>query len=401
MFRKPVNYFLGTVDFYAEGADSEGFLNFCINNGIEIINPRKTGYLFLGTVFANDYKKLHIPARKYGLKLKIMRKNGFCFFVKKNKNKIGFAIGAVFILLVTIILNLFIWQIDVEGNSKISSEEILDSAKKYGLSVGTFSRKHKVDVMEWFILNENEGLASVEINIQGSRATILVNEALDSPEMVPDDDVPVNIVASRYGVIERMDVFDGQRAANPGDAVMKGDLLVSAVFEDRHNKLTLKHARAKVIAKTDYIMEAEFPLEQKIIKMGKLKKKNFEVMVLGTAFSLGNKEKYNGYIEEAEEKELMFFWIKLPINLIITRFYDVKENNITYNFQQAKDGAYAILKEKEKSEMEDMEIISRTVEEKIKDNKYILKAEYICLMDIAEEQPIESDVPWENTDDMS
>ena len=48
-----------------------------------------------------------------------------------------------------------------------------------------------------------------------------------------------------------------------------------------------------------------------------------------------------------------------------------------------------------------MEIISRTVEEKIKDNKYILKAEYICLMDIAEEQPIESDVPWENTDDMS
>ena len=57
--------------------------------------------------------------------------------------------------------------------------------------------------------------------------------------------------------------------------------------------------------------------------------------------------------------------------------------------------------EKEKIEMADMEIISKKVEEKVKDGKYILKADYICLMDIAEEQDILSDIPWENTDDMS
>ncbi len=401
MLLKILNYFSGTVDFLAEGADSEGFLSFCINNGLEIINPRKTGYIFFGTVLAKDYKKLHRPAKKYGLKLKIIKKRGLYFSAKKNKDKIGFAAGAAFILLISVILNLFIWEIDVEGNSKVSSEEILASAEKYGLSVGTFSRKHKVGTMEWFILNENEGLASVEINIQGSRAAILVNEALDKPEMVPDDDIPVNIVASRYGVIERMDVFDGQKVASPGDAVMKGDLLVSAVFEDRHNKLTLKHARAKVYAKTDYILEVEFPLEQIIKERGKLKKKITQFKLLGLDISVGNKEKYKGYIEESEEKQLMFFWVELPINLITTRYYDIKENDITYSFEQAKDGAYALLKEKEEAEMENMEIISRTVEEKIRNNKYILKAEYICIMDIAEEQVIESDIPWENTDDMS
>ena len=51
--------------------------------------------------------------------------------------------------------------------------------------------------------------------------------------------------------------------------------------------------------------------------------------------------------------------------------------------------------------MAEMEIISRKITEKAKNNKYIIEAEYIVLMNIAEEQPIDSDIPWENTDDMS
>ena len=38
---------------------------------------------------------------------------------------------------------------------------------------------------------------------------------------------------------------------------------------------------------------------------------------------------------------------------------------------------------------------------KVKNNKYIITADYVVLMDIAKEQQIESDIPWENTDDMS
>ena len=48
-----------------------------------------------------------------------------------------------------------------------------------------------------------------------------------------------------------------------------------------------------------------------------------------------------------------------------------------------------------------MQIVSRKTEEKIKNGKYIINADYIVLMDIGEEQPIESDIPWKNSDDMS
>lgn len=51
--------------------------------------------------------------------------------------------------------------------------------------------------------------------------------------------------------------------------------------------------------------------------------------------------------------------------------------------------------------MKEMEILSRKTTEIIKNEKYIIEADYIVLMNIAKEQPIDSDVPWENTDDMS
>lgn len=401
MKEKNIGYSFGKVDFSAEGAGIEDFYNFCIRNNIEIFNPKKEGYIFCGTVFAKNYGKLRKPAKKFGLRIKIKRKYGIYFFIKKNKNKIGFAFGIPFIFLIIYIMSLFIWEIDVSGNKNISSDEILNSAEKLGLRCGTFSGKHRVDVMEWSILNNNEGLASVEINIQGSHAQIIVNEAFDKAEMVPDDDIPVNIVASRYGIIKKMNVFDGQSAVKVGDAVMKGDLLVSAVFEDRHNKLTLKHARADVIAKTDYIMEVNFPIEQTLKEKGKRIKRVFVLEILGKKIKFWGTDKYNELFCDTEEKNLYFFWLKLPVKLIITNIYDVKEKSITYNFEQAKNGAFALLKEKEENEMKNIEIISRTVEEKIKNNNYILKAEYICLMNIAEEQPIESDVPWQNTDDIS
>jgi len=298
-------------------------------------------------------------------------------------------------------MNLFIWEINVVGNKNISTESIVYSAKEKGLKPGTLAKKHDVQIIEWYIMSENDGLAVAEVNIQGSCANIMVREATEPAESKPDDDIPVNIVASRYGVIKSMDVFDGQSCANVGDAVMKGDMLVSAIYEDRHNKLTLKHARANVVAETDYCIEVEFPLEQTLISRGKNIKTVTEIEFFGSVFRIGNHKNTEELIKEKEEKTLYFLWIKLPVNVIITRYFDVKSNNITYNFNQGRDGAFELLEEMEEKELFDAEIISRIDYEKVKNNKYIIKSDYICLMNIAEEQPIESDIPWENTDDIS
>lgn len=298
-------------------------------------------------------------------------------------------------------MNMFVWEINVLGNRNVKTDEILKSASEMGLITGTLAKVHFVQDIEWFILRKYPELSSVEINIQGSIANIKLNETREKAEMVSDDDIPTNIIASKYGVIRRIDVFDGQKIAETGEAVMKGDLLVSAVYEDRHNKLTLKHARANVIAETDYSLTAEFPLEQKIYSKDKIIKKTYKIIFLGKDFIIGNYKNIYDLPFEETKKDFSFFGIKIPINVIITRYFSVKEDTITYTFEEGRKKSFELLELKEKNEMNGMEIISKKTEESIKNGKYIIKADYVVLMNIAEEQQIESDVAWENTDDMS
>lgn len=389
------------VDFRAEGVFCEKLLTEAMKNGLGISFPRKSGYTMRGTVQAAEYRSLCKIARRLGLKMRIEKKHGIYFTLKRHRDKIGFAAGAIFAAAVVLFLNLFVWEINISGNKAVSSEEIMATLANSGLKTGTLRTAHDARKIEWNIMNDNKEIAWATVNIQGCCVNVVVSETRREAKMKYDDDKPVNIIAAKYGVIRKMDVFDGQGVVKVGDAVMKGDLLVSATFEDRHGKLTLKHSRARVMAETDYEITVEFPLEQVIETTGGVKKSVKGIEIMGLSIPLGSSRGYEELPAEKEEKELYFLWIRLPIKEISTKYYAVKRNTITYTAEQAKGGAFQLLEQKEAEEMSNMEIISRKTEEKIANGKYIIRASYDCIMDIAEEQDILSDVPWENTDDIS
>lgn len=389
------------VDFRAEGVFCEKLLTEAMKNGLGISFPRKSGYTMRGTVQAAEYRSLCKIARRLGLKMRIEKKHGIYFTLKRHRDKIGFAAGAIFAAAVVLFLNLFVWEINISGNKAVSSEEIMATLANSGLKTGTLRTAHDARKIEWNIMNDNKEIAWATVNIQGCCVNVVVSETRREAEMKYDDDKPVNIIAAKYGVIRKMDVFDGQGVVKVGDAVMKGDLLVSATFEDRHGKLTLKHSRARVMAETDYEITVEFPLEQVIETTGGVKKSVKGIEIMGLSIPLGSSRGCEELPAEKEEKELYFIWIRLPVKEIRTKYYTVKRNTITYTAEQAKGGAFQLLEQKEAEEMSNMEIISRKTEEKIANGKYIIRASYDCIMDIAEEQDILSDVPWENTDDIS
>ena len=389
------------VDFRAEGVFCEKLLTEAMKNGLGISFPRKSGYTMRGTVQAAEYRSLCKIARRLGLKMRIEKKHGIYFTLKRHRDKIGFAAGAIFAAAVVLFLNLFVWEINISGNKAVSSEEIMATLANSGLKTGTLRTAHDARKIEWNIMNDNKEIAWATVNIQGCCVNVVVSETRREAEMKYDDDKPVNIIAAKYGVIRKMDVFDGQGVVKVGDAVMKGDLLVSATFEDRHGKLTLKHSRARGMAETDYEITVEFPLEQVIETTGGVKKSVKGIEIMGLSIPLGSSRGCEELPAEKEEKELYFLWIRLPVKETGTKYYAVKRNTITYTAEQAKGGAFQLLEQKEAEEMSNMEIISRKTEEKIANGKYIIRASYDCIMDIAEEQDILSDVPWENTDDIS
>ena len=312
------------VDFRAEGVFCEKLLTEAMKNGLSISFPRKSGYTMRGTVQAAEYRSLCKIARRLGLKMRIEKKHGIYFTLKRHRDKIGFAAGAIFAAAVVLFLNLFVWEINISGNKAVSSEEIMATLANSGLKTGTLRTAHDARKIEWNIMNDNKEIAWATVNIQGCCVNVVVSETRQEAEMKYDDDKPVNIIAAKYGVIRKMDVFDGQGVVKVGDAVMKGDLLVSATFEDRHGKLTLKHSRARVMAETDYEITVEFPLEQVIETTGGVKKSVKGIEIMGLSIPLGSSRGCEELPAEKEEKELYFLWIRLPVKEIHAKYYTVK-----------------------------------------------------------------------------
>ncbi|HXK77968.1 MAG TPA: sporulation protein YqfD [Oscillospiraceae bacterium] len=392
----------GYVTFEAEGIECARLISRASKRGIVITDPRIDGLRMTGNVRCRHYKELGREAVRLGIRLRIRKKVGLVFVLRKSREKAGLAVGMILAFLMIALLGTFVWEIDVKGIQTISESAVLAAAKASGLAVGKPSTVYPARRIEADMLALLDDVAWLSVNIQGSRAVIVISERSPEPVMYHDDDEPVNIVAKRGGVIRRTVVSDGLFVKEIGKSVAEGDLLVSGVIEDEYMRLTLKHARAKIFAETDYEITTEFPLEQVLSLRGDKADSAYLLTFLGREIPLPfGSIKNEPYYLKTEEKDLFFFDIQLPISLTEYVFFDVKQKYVTYDELQAKDGAMELLEAKEAQELGEAEILSRELFGSVNDGVYVLRAEYICIMDIAEEEPILSDVPWENTDSMS
>ena len=144
---KVVQYVNGYVDIVVEGYYIERFINICNTKQILLWNLKKDNDITLYASIEKKYfKNLRHIAKKTKCNVKIKKKKGLPFTLRKYKKRKIF-IALLFILILTIILlSNFIWNIDVEGNVKIPKEEIISLAQKDGLSVGKL--KGKIDENE-------------------------------------------------------------------------------------------------------------------------------------------------------------------------------------------------------------------------------------------------------------
>ena len=154
------------------------------------------------------------------------------------------------------------WTFEVEGNEKVSEEEILSSLEEFGLKVGSYIGAVDVRKLQQQMLLKFDDLAWIGININSSVAEILVHERVFPPQQERNDDGLFNIVASESGQIKRLEVYSGQPVVQVGEAVNAGDLIVSGIVEDPKGNATLRHARAKVLALVPFNKEFVIDLKE-------------------------------------------------------------------------------------------------------------------------------------------
>ena len=133
----------GYVRIRIKGDGAERFLNMCAKNKISVWNIKRSQKDLLVNLKIKDYKKIRILRRtfKFPPSFKIHKKYGLPFIISSYKKRKGIAVGILLSILILYFLSGYIWDVKVEGNENIPSQNIITACEELGIKKGI--RKNK------------------------------------------------------------------------------------------------------------------------------------------------------------------------------------------------------------------------------------------------------------------
>lgn len=269
----------GTAVIEITGVQPERILNFCAENGIEFRDTdKKDDYCLTMRIYSSDRKAVCAQSGKNGLEIKILTERGGRGLKAAVRRRAVLLIMLTAFIPALLVSSLFIWKIDVCGNSSLSTAQVLRTLEECGVSCGTFWPALSSDAVRTEVLLRRPEIAWISVNVHSSRAEVILHERIDKPEIV-NESLPCDIVAAKSGIIRKMSVLEGQAAASPGDAVAAGDTLVSACMQSETGEDRLVHASAIVQADTWYEISACTPLYEQVKVKSSGSNREFSIII--------------------------------------------------------------------------------------------------------------------------
>ncbi|KUG04327.1 stage iv sporulation protein [hydrocarbon metagenome] len=226
MGNKFFDHFGGVVTIKLLGLRPEKIINMALARGIFLWDLKKDQYSMSFRIRSSGYEALKSLVDEHGYEMEVIDKKGLPFMKSTIIRRVGFLGGALGFIVALYILSSFVWFVSVSGNQKIDDHTILRSAAKYGLYKGAARWNFSRVEAEQAMLRDIKELTYIKIDIRGVKADIQVVE-----KVLPADEVtgPCHLLARKDGVIEEILILEGQAKVREGDAVARGDVLISGI----------------------------------------------------------------------------------------------------------------------------------------------------------------------------
>lgn len=320
----------GTVEVEIEGFFTERFINLCKINNIKIWNLKTiVSGVVRFCIAIKDFKKLKPIARKTKCKINIISKKGLYFkFFKYRKRRLAFVLIFLFIA-VSILSTTFIWDVEVTGNSYISTEKVYEALKEAGLYEG----KSKINLKTKKVINSLRvslsDIAWVGIEIDGTQAHVKIVEKTKLPEDAIAENSIGDIISNKSGVIEKIVVENGTPILSVGDYVEEGRILIEGKIYSEFVGTKDVTAKGTISLKTQYEYKNEYNYNiQEKEYTGKVK--------YNIGIGINDKENYINYLDKSLKYDIIksskdvklfgnnisFIWYRFDI-------YNLKDRKLT------------------------------------------------------------------------
>lgn len=210
------------------GYAPERFLNMCGKRNILIWNLKVTedGYFF--NISVDGYKALRPVLKKTRTKARIIERHGMPFYMHRYRRRKMFAIGILFFIGMLFYMSGFVWNIEINGNSYLTKETILEFLAEENAAFGTKISDIDCAKLEETLRSDYSEVIWTSIKIYGTKLTVDLQESLLSEQSYGTGEEEIcDIVASKDGIITYMITRHGTPVVKIGAEVKKGDCLVS------------------------------------------------------------------------------------------------------------------------------------------------------------------------------
>ena len=169
----------GYVRVRIQGEQTERFLNLCRARRIKIYDlTRNADQCLNGCFQLQDFFRLLPVRRKTKVKIHILEKHGLPFFFYRSKKRKAFFLGVMLCMLLFTFFTGRLWEIDVEGNVRNSTPEILGFLKEQGIVHGMARSRISCSKVAAEIRERYPDITWVSAQLDGTRLLLTVKEGI-------------------------------------------------------------------------------------------------------------------------------------------------------------------------------------------------------------------------------
>lgn len=323
--RDILNLVFGSVSFIAENGFCERFINSCNADNIPLWDINKKGSLLSAKTTLAGYLRIRQPAKESSMKVRMVKKSGLPFFLNRYIHRTGLIAGFIFAAFLLIFLSGRIWIIEVTGNETLTDEEVIEAFEEAGLTVGVNKRKLQLPKIESSAMLRLSDASWAAVNIRGCVAEINVRDLEKIPEIETHSGTS-NIIASKDGQIAILEVYRGSAVAGVGQAVLKGEPIISGVTQSRLDTTLFTDAYGYVVAKTN--IKVQTKTDNHIIEYIPTQKKIWSLYFSGVEL-LPQKKVSDSCYEHRSRLEINGKTLPFGLNYRLYTTFEEKEKTIS------------------------------------------------------------------------
>ena len=323
--KKVKNFISGYKSFEIEGLSHEKIINSSVNKNLKLWDLKRIDYARVeGYTRIRDYDKLSSIVEGSGCSIKSKRTKGFPLLLKKIRNNKGIGIGFIIALMIVYLFSIAIWKIDIEGTSIVDNKDVIEFLNSEGVGKGTIKSNIDKFKLRQDLLVEFEDFIWIGMDINGSSLVVRVKEREPDFKTV-DKSKPTNIVARKYGVIERVIAKSGDSLVEKGDIVKKDQVLISGLIKREGLPSRMVTSIGTVQARTFYVKDYETSRFEIKKNMTGRKIKSRTIKFFGFTLNINDdKCNFKDYIVDTNNKDITLWRkFKVPIEIITDTYYEV------------------------------------------------------------------------------